>query len=104
MLVTKPQLMVTEGTFSLPITVIITNMSCVMRRPAFCICENKGADQLRRHRTAYQGLCFRYIGSTIPLLPKSENFKPQTTFCGSTTQFVLDLVGNAEDRFSHNMC
>ena len=33
-------------------------MSRVVRKPAFCICENKDADQLR--------------GSTIPLLPKSE--------------------------------
>ena len=32
-----------------------------MRKPAFCICQNKGADQR---------LCFRYIGSSIPLLPK----------------------------------
>ena len=33
----------------------------VMRKPAFCICENKDADQR---------LCFCYIASTIPLLPK----------------------------------
>ena len=33
-------------------------MSLVMRKPAFCICENKDADQLR-------------TDSTIPLLPKS---------------------------------
>ena len=31
-----------------------------MRKPAFCICENKDA--------ADQRLCFRYIDSTIPLL------------------------------------
>ena len=34
-----------------------------MRKPAFCICENKDADQR---------LCFRYTDSTIPLLSKSE--------------------------------
>ena len=39
-----------------------------MRKPAFCICENKGADQLRGNREADQRLCFRYIDSTIPLL------------------------------------
>ena len=38
-----------------------------MRKPAFCICENKDADQLR-----------------------------------GTARFVSDLVGNPEDRFSHN--
>ena len=43
-----------------------------MRKPAFCICENKGADQLRDNREADQCLCFCYRNSTIPLLPKSE--------------------------------
>ena len=47
-------------------------MSFVMRKPAFCICENKDADQLRGNREADQRLCFRYTDSTIPLLPKSE--------------------------------
>ena len=41
-----------------------------MSKPAFCICENKDADQLRGNREADQRLCFRYIASTIPLLPK----------------------------------
>ena len=48
------------------------NMSLVMRKPAFCICENKDADQLRGNREADQHLCFRFTDSTIPLLPKSE--------------------------------
>ena len=43
-----------------------------MRKPSFCICENKDADQLRGNREADQRLCFRYIDSTIPLLSKSE--------------------------------
>ena len=47
-------------------------MSGVMRKPAFFICENKDADQLRGKREADQRLCFRYIDSTIPLLPKYE--------------------------------
>ena len=46
-------------------------MSLVMRIPAYCICENKDADQLRGNREADQRLCFRYIASTIPLQPKS---------------------------------
>ena len=37
-----------------------------------CICETKGADQLRGNREADQRLCFRYSDSTIPLLLKSE--------------------------------
>ena len=47
-------------------------MSLVVTKPAFCICENKDADQLRGKREADQRLCFRYLDSTIPLLPKSE--------------------------------
>ena len=47
-------------------------MSRVMRKPTFCICENKDADQLRGDREADQRLCFRYIDSTIPPLSKSE--------------------------------
>ena len=48
------------------------NLSHVMRKPDFCICENKDADQLRGYREADQRLCFRYIDSTIPLVPKYE--------------------------------
>ena len=47
-------------------------MSLVVRKPAFCICKNKDADQLRDYHEADQRLCFHYMDSTIPLLPKSE--------------------------------
>ena len=48
-------------------------MSRVVRKPAFCICENKGVDQLRGNpRQPDQHLCFHYTDSKIPLLPKSE--------------------------------
>ena len=43
-----------------------------MRKPAFCICKNKGADELQSNYAADQRLCFYYIDSTILLLPKSE--------------------------------
>ena len=55
-----------------PPVVKCLEMSRVMRKPAFCICENKDADQLRGNREADQRLCFRYMDSTIPLLPKYE--------------------------------
>ena len=42
------------------------HVSRVMRKPSFCICKNKDADQLCGNRTADQPLCFRYIASTIP--------------------------------------
>ena len=41
------------------ITVFLCKLSLVMRKPAFCICENKDADQLRGSREADQRLCFR---------------------------------------------
>ena len=47
-------------------------LSRVMRKPAFCICENKGADQLHSNPEADWSFCFPYIDSTIPLLPKSK--------------------------------
>ena len=52
--------------------VTVHHMSLVLRKPAFCICENKDADQLRGDREADQRLCFRYTDSTIPLLPIPE--------------------------------
>ena len=73
-----------------------------MRKPAFCICENKDADQLRGNREADQRLCFRYTDSTTPLLSESEIFKSVAIFCDCPVRFVSDLVGNPEDRFSHN--
>ena len=46
--------------------------SRVVRKPAFCICENKVADQLRGNCEADQRLYLRYTDSTMPLLPKSK--------------------------------
>ena len=43
-----------------------------MRKPAFSICKNKDADQLRGNREADQRLCFHYTDSTITLLPEYE--------------------------------
>ena len=73
-----------------------------MRKPAFCICENKDADQLCGNREADQRLCVRYMDSTIPLLSKSEisSLKPssvavQPGLCQTWSEIP-------EDRFSHN--
>ena len=38
----------------------------------FCLCEKKGADQLRGNCEADQRLCFGNTDNTIPLLLKSE--------------------------------
>ena len=42
--------------------------SRVMRKPTFCICENKGADQLRNNCEADRHVCFCFTDSTILLL------------------------------------
>ena len=49
-----------------------SHMSRIVRKPEFCLCENKGADQLRSNCEADQRLCFSYTDSTISLLLKSE--------------------------------
>ena len=75
-----------------------------MREPAFCKCENKGADQLCGNHKAYQHLCIRFIDNTIRLLYKSKisSLQPSSvTAC--TAKFVSDPVGNPESRFSHDM-
>ena len=43
-----------------------------MRKPALCICESKGTDQLCSNRATGQCLCLCYMDITIPVLPKSE--------------------------------
>ena len=55
-----------------PLRKMCHKVSIVMRKPDFCICENKDADQLRGNWEADQRLCFRYTDSTIPLLSESE--------------------------------
>ena len=64
-----------------------------MGKPAFCICENKAADQLCGNRTADQHLCFRYF-----LNPK---FQASSHLLWLHSPVCVDLVGNPEDRFSH---
>ena len=51
---------------------IMHKMSRIVRKPAFCICENKDADQLRSNCEADQRLCFRYMYSATSVLSKSE--------------------------------
>ena len=68
-----------------------------MGKPTICMCENKGADQLRSNCEADQRLCFRYTDSTVPHLLKSKI----SIFCDCAAWFVLDLVRNPNCWFSH---
>ena len=77
-----------------------------MRKPTFCICENKDADQLCGYD---QRLCFRYIDSTIPLLSKSNRKAINPKFQASSHLLCLySLVwvgpGRKQERwFSHDV-
>ena len=64
-----------------------------MRKHAFCILENKGADQLSGYRAADQRLCFHYVDSTSPL-----KFQASSHLLLLYSQIC---VRNPEDRFSH---
>ena len=65
-----------------------------MRKHGFCICEIKGADQLRDNRAADQRLCFgRYIDSVLTALHKSSYVAYKRAW------FVSDLIGKPEDSF-----
>ena len=73
-----------------------------MRKTAFCICKNKDTDQLRGNRETDQRLYFFATKIVRSLYFLNPNFKPLAIFCSCTAWFVSDLVGNPEDRFSHN--
>ena len=69
-----------------------------MRKAAFCICDNKGADQPCSNCAGDQLLCFPYMDNTIPL-----TFQTSTHLQWLYSPVWSDLVGNPEDRFSHDM-
>ena len=66
-----------------------------MIKSDFCLCENKGADQLCSYSTADQRLCFRYMDSTIPLLKsRTSSFKAasvtsQTGLCQTWSETTM---------------
>ena len=60
------------------------HFSLVMRKPAFCICENKDAGQLRSNHEADQSLCFLLHGEYNHSTSYIRNFKPLAILCVST--------------------
>ena len=80
---------------------LLFQLSLSVRKPAFCICENKDADQLCVHAKLISAFVFAtWIVQYLLFL--NTNFKPLAIFCDYTARFVSDLVRNPEDRFSHN--
>ena len=72
-----------------------------MTKLEFCICKNKATDELHSICAADQRLCFRYIDSTIPLLPKSI-LSCLYPFSAAVQPGLCWTWLETEDRFSHN--
>ena len=70
-------------------------MSRVLRKPAFCICENKDADQLREAFV----FATQIVQSLYLLYPK---FQASSHFCNCTPRFVSDQVVKPVCWFSHD--
>ena len=76
-------------------------MSLVVRKPAFCICENKDADQLRGNREADQRLCFRYIESKS-LFYLNPKFQASSHLLWLYSMVYVGPGRKPECLFSHN--
>ena len=69
-----------------------------MRKPVFAYAKPKAQ---MSYRAGHQRFWFRYINSTIPLLPKSEISSLLPSSVAVQPCFnKWDLVGNPEDMFS----
>ena len=83
------------------IDVCVYNMSRVLRKPDFCLGENKGTDQLRSNWEADQCLCFCYTDSTMslfmpPTLKKLEGhiaFGLSVCVCVRLLTFEWSMLG-----------
>ena len=74
-------------------------MSRVMRKPTFCICENKDADQLTAKLISAFVFATRIVQSLFYLNPK---FQASNHLLCLYSPVCVDLVGDPEDQFSHN--
>ena len=69
-----------------------------MRKPAFCICENKDADQLCGNHEADQRLCF-VTGIVQSLYFLNPKFQASSHLLWLYSPICVGPVGNPEDRF-----
>ena len=79
-------------------------LSRVMRKPAFCIWENKGADQLCGNRTADQRFCFCNIESTIPHLPKSNILSLLLLLAHLSRRLIGEFIGYSWSGVRRSQC
>ena len=89
-------------------TIVYYKTSRSVRKPDFCLCENKDADQLRGNREADQRLYFRYTDSTFPplLIPKFSRFwvssvTVQAGLCRTWSE--IPKTGFLASRLKHKM-
>ena len=71
-------------------------LSNIMRKPEFCMCENKDTDQLCSNCTADQCLCFATQIAKF-LCFKIQNFKLLAYFFDCTGRSVSDLLCFSRD-------
>ena len=73
-----------------------------MGKPRICICENKGADQLRSNCEADQRLCFRYSDSTsLFLFYLNPKFQASSSFLCLYRPVCVGPVRKPHCWFSH---
>ena len=76
----------------------ISYMSRVMRKPAFSIYKNKGADQLRVYHAADQRLCFCFI-DVQSLFYLNPNFQASSNLLCLYSPVCVRLIGNLKTGF-----
>ena len=68
--------------------------------PAFCMHENKDADQQRGNRLAEQRLCFRYTGNKLPLVPTPDISSLYVSLLAKQPDLCrTDIAGNPKEKF-----
>ena len=77
-------------------------MSRVVRKPTFCICENKDTDQLRGNREADQRLCFFATLIVQSLYFLNPKFQVSSHLLWLCRPVCVGPARKPEDRFSHN--
>ena len=73
----------------------------VVRKPTFCLWENKGADQLCSNCEADQHLCFRYTDSTILYFVNPKFTTSSRLLCLNISDYVRPIL-KPYCWFSHN--
>ena len=78
------------------------NMIHFIRKPSFCICKNKDADQLHSNCAADQRHCFHYIDKIVQSLYfLNPKFQASSHFLWLHSPVCVG-PGNPEDRFSRD--